>query len=95
MKARLEIGEQTVPRLPSHAKLRHDKAREQWVVQAPERVFVLDPTALEIVKRCDGKATVGAIVDELAAQYNAPRDVILKDVNAMLQELADKGVMAA
>ena len=32
-----------------------------------ERLFVADEIALEIIRRCDGVATVGAIVDELRA----------------------------
>ena len=86
---------QTVPRLPSGVRLHFDKQRDQWVVLAPEKLFVPDPIALEILKRCDGEASVSAIVDDLAASFKAPRDVILKDVRVMLQDLADKGVMRA
>ena len=95
MSAAITIGADSVPRLPRGVKLRFDKQRDQWVVLAPERVFVPDPIALEIIKRCDGEATVAAIVDDLAKTYEAPRAVIAKDVNAMLQDLADKGVMMA
>jgi pyrroloquinoline quinone biosynthesis protein D len=38
---------------------------------------------------------VTAIVDDLAAKFNAPRDLIARDVNALLQNFADKGVMTA
>ncbi len=93
MSGRVQITVQTVPRLPRHAKLRHDKQRDRWLVVAPERLFVPDEIALEIIRRCDGVATVGAIADELAAKYEAPREVILKDVSDMLQDLADKGIM--
>ncbi len=89
MSERVQITVQTVPRLPRHAKLRHDKERDRWVVVAPERLFVADEIALEIIRRCDG---VGAIADQLAAKYEAPREVILKDVSDMLQDHADKGV---
>ncbi|MEE8504975.1 MAG: pyrroloquinoline quinone biosynthesis peptide chaperone PqqD, partial [Kiloniellales bacterium] len=65
--------------------------RDQWVVLAPERVLVLDEPALEVLKRCDGNASVDAIVDELTAAYDAPREEIGADVNAMLQDMADKG----
>jgi len=44
-----------------------------------------------IVQRCDGIASVTAIVDDLAAKFNAPRELILRDVNSMLQDFADKG----
>jgi hypothetical protein len=50
--------------------------------------------ALEIVQRCGNIASVTAIVDDLAAKYNAPREVILRDVNNVLQDFADKRVMS-
>jgi len=89
------IAEASVPRLARGARLQFDQHRDRWIVQAPERLFVLDPIALEIVQRCDGAASVSAIVNELSGKYNAPRDVILRDVNALLQDFADKGVMTA
>ncbi len=89
------ISNESVPRLPPGVKLRFDKTRDKWIVLAPERVFVPDDIALEIIKRCDGEATVSAIVDDLASAFNAPRDVIEKDVSALLQELTNKGVMTA
>ena len=93
MSERALVGEASVPRLARGTRLQFDKHRDQWIVQAPERLFVLDAIALEIVQRCDGAASVTAIVDELAGKYNAPREVILRDVNALLQDFADKGVM--
>jgi pyrroloquinoline quinone biosynthesis protein D len=89
------ISAESVPRLPPGVKLRFDKQRDKWVVLAPERLFVPDPIALEVIKRCDGAASVAAIVDDLAKTFDADRVVIEKDVSALLQELADKGVMAA
>jgi len=89
------ITDASVPRLPNGVKLRFDKARDKWVVLAPERVLMPDDIALEIIKRCDGKATVAAIIDDLAQTFAAPRDQIHKDVSALLQDLANKGVMTA
>jgi len=88
------VGEESVPRLARGTRLQFDRHRDQWIVQAPERLFILDPIALEIIQRCDGVASVTAIVDALAAKYNAPREVILSDVNKMLQDFADRGVMS-
>ncbi len=95
MNERVTITETSVPGLPVGVKLRFDKQRDQWVILAPERLFVLDNIALEIVKRCDGKASVAEIVTDLADTFSAPRDVILKDVGALLQDLADKRILAA
>jgi pyrroloquinoline quinone biosynthesis protein D len=87
------VGEASVPRLARGTRLQFDKHRDQWIVQAPERLFVLDPIALDIVQHCNGVDSVTAIVNELAAKYNAPREIVLRDVNTVLQDFADKGVM--
>ena len=89
------ITADSVPRLPAGVKLRFDKQRDKWIVLAPERLFVPDPIALEVIKRCDGAASVSAIVDDLAKTFDAERAVIERDVGALLQDLADKGVMTA
>ena len=49
--------------------------------------------AAEIVKRCDGQATVTAIVDDLVQAYSAPRDRVLADVSALLRQLADRRLL--
>ena len=83
----------TIPALPNHIKLRHDAGRGRWHVLAPERVFEPDDTAVEVLKRIDGVKSVETIVEELAKDYNAPAGEIRADVIAMLQDLADKGVV--
>ena len=95
MSERLVIAGTTVPQLPRHVKLKHDKVRDRWIMQAPERVLVPDETALEIVHLLGDELAVDAIVDHLVEKYAAPRDVISTDVIAMLQDLADKGFVVA
>lgn len=95
MSERVAIDENSVPRFQPHMKLRFDKRRDRWVVLAPERLFVPDEIALEILRRCDGAASVTAIVDDLARMSGAPRAEIMGDVRTLLQELSDKGVLAA
>ena len=81
------------PRLPHGVRLVHSEAQGGWVLLAPERVFKADAIAVEIVKRCTGDATVGAIVDELANAYSAPRERVLADVSALLRRLADSRLL--
>jgi pyrroloquinoline quinone biosynthesis protein D len=81
------------PRLPRGARLAHNEAQGGWVLLAPERVFKADVIAVEIIKRCDGKATLGEIVDDLAEAYSAPRERILTDVTALLRGLAEKRLL--
>ncbi|MBL8565591.1 MAG: pyrroloquinoline quinone biosynthesis peptide chaperone PqqD [Hyphomicrobiaceae bacterium] len=92
---RLIVAEATVVVMPRHIKLRHDAGRGVWLILAPERVFSPDPIAVEVLRMLDGQINVGGIADKLAADYHAPRDQILGDVVAMLQDLADKGVVRA
>ena len=82
-----------IPRLPRGVKLREDTARGRWVVMAPERLFVPDETALEVLKLVDGARSVDGIVDALAATFDAPRSEIFADVAEMLRDLMDKGVL--
>ena len=81
------------PKLQSFVRLQYDDTRERWVLQAPERVLVLDETSKDIVVLCDGKLSIGDIVDRFVAVYEAPRDVIAHDVEAVIQLLKDKGVL--
>jgi pyrroloquinoline quinone biosynthesis protein D len=83
------------PAMPPYIKLRHDAGRNRWIILAPERLFDPDAIAVEVLKLCDGARTVGDISEQLAIEYNAPRADIEADIIAMLQDLADKGVVKA
>ena len=88
----LTLTEENIPKLPRHAKLRYDEARKKWIINAPERVFELDAIAGEVMQLVNGVSSVSEIIDSLLKKYEgAPRDVITKDVLAMLQPLAEKG----
>ncbi|WP_110598009.1 pyrroloquinoline quinone biosynthesis peptide chaperone PqqD [Salinicola lusitanus] len=87
------LAEDAIVRLPRGVRLREDKARGGWVLLAPERVFQLDPVAREVLARVDGERDIGAIVDDLAAAFAAPRERILGDVRAMLADLILKQVL--
>jgi pyrroloquinoline quinone biosynthesis protein D len=81
------------PKLMRGVRLKHDAARDAYVLLAPERVLNANPAAVEVLKRCDGERTVEAIVDDLAATFAADRVRIAADVEALLGDLADKRVL--
>ncbi len=83
-----------VPSFRRGVRLREDAARGRWVVLAPERAFVPDDVALEVLKLVDGARSVGAIADTLAERFAAPREVIEADVIEMLRDLAERNVVA-
>jgi pyrroloquinoline quinone biosynthesis protein D len=88
-----EPGEDAVPAFARGVRLRFDQAREAWVVLAPERLFMPDEVALEVLKLVDGARTLGQIADELAVRFAAPRGEILADVTDMLGEFAARGAV--
>jgi len=81
------------PRLAPGVRLHFDKTREVWVLLGPERVIETEGPANDILRRCDGKHTVGQIIDELAALYTAEPTEIARDVEDMLSELAAKRML--
>jgi pyrroloquinoline quinone biosynthesis protein D len=87
-------GEALVPKFATGVRLKYNEVRSCWVLLAPERVMIPDETALEILRRCDGRASLGAIIDELAAGYDADRQVIAEDICKMVDDLAQKGILS-
>lgn len=87
------IPEDSVPKLRAGVKFRFDEVRDSWLLLAPERLFVPDEHAVEILKLVDGSRTLGDIVDALAARFDAPRTTIAGDVEAMMEDLAGKGAV--
>lgn len=83
------------PKFRPGVRLHHDALRDRWVVMAPERMFVPDEIALEVLRLVDGARDLDAIIDTLAEKFAAPREEIAADVAAMLGELAAKGVVAS
>ena len=81
------------PRLRRGVRLREDPARG-FILLAPERVLTANPTAVEVLKRCDGERTVTQIVDELVVAFSADRGRVVADVEALLTDLAAKRMVA-
>jgi pyrroloquinoline quinone biosynthesis protein D len=84
----------SAPKFRPGVKFRFDETRQAWILLAPEKLFLPDAIAVEILKRVDGKRSTGEIIDDLATAFQAPRDVIERDVTAMLGDLAAKGTIA-
>ncbi len=85
--------EAAAPRFRPGVRFRFDEPRQAWILLAPEKLFMPEGTAIEILKRVDGVRTLGAIIDDLAGAYQAPRALIAADVIAMLDDLNAKGVV--
>ena len=82
-----------IPRLGTGHKFRFDQVRDAWVLLGPERLFMPDEHAVEILKLVDGVRSVDAIVTDLAARYDAPPEAIRSDVTGMLADLSARGAI--
>ena len=82
-----------IPRLGAGHKFRFDQVRGAWVLLGPERLFMPDEHAVEVLKLVDGVRTVDAIVQDLAARYDAPPEAIRTDVDEMLTDLSARGAV--
>ena len=89
----LQLDQARPATLPPWVRLRFDKVRDRWVLLAPERVLFPCATSVEIINRLPEAATLGALIDGLAAEYEAPRQAIAADVNTMLADLAAQGFL--
>lgn len=82
-----------IPAFRRGVKFRFDAVRDAWVLLAPEKLFMPDEIAVEILKLIDGSRSVDAIVDDLTSRFDAPRDLIATDVLATLQDLSTRGAV--
>lgn len=91
------IDRDFVPKLAAKCRVKHDRHAGQWMLLYPERGQILNESAAEIVQRCDGTRTVGAICDELAREHAATAQEVVeieRDVIELLEGLRVKGLLA-
>ncbi len=79
------------PALARGVKMRFDEARQQWLLNAPERVLMLDEIAQIILSRCDGVVSIDALCRDLALDFAAPQEIIQADVMEMLGDMLHRG----
>ena len=87
---RMMVSAGSKPSLPGHVRIQFDPLRQAFAVLAPEKVFWPNEISLDILRRCDGRSTVDAIVADLASDYDAPAEDVKTDVTDFLQEWSDK-----
>ncbi|RUU12262.1 pyrroloquinoline quinone biosynthesis peptide chaperone PqqD [Mesorhizobium sp. USDA-HM6] len=90
LRERAIVSLQSVPSLPKHVRIQYDPVRQAFAVLSPEKVFWPNEISLDILRRCDGQSTVGHIIADLAADYDADQEAVAADVVAFLQEWSDK-----
>jgi pyrroloquinoline quinone biosynthesis protein D len=90
LRERALVSPRSVPSLPQHVRIQYDPVRQAFAVLSPEKVFWPNDISLDILRRCDGRSTVGHIIADLAVDYDAEQEAVAADVIAFLQEWSDK-----
>ncbi len=77
------------PKLARLFRMQYEEAQGAWVLLYPEGMVKLNPSAGEILKRCDGERDVNAIVADLEQTFNAQG--LEKDVTGFLEIATERG----
>ena len=78
------------PALAPGVRLQIDKVTDEPVLLYPEGVLVLNPTAHDIVMRCNGSAMVSDIVAALCDEYEVDEAVLRDDAMECLSDLLNR-----
>jgi pyrroloquinoline quinone biosynthesis protein D len=78
------------PRLCRGVRLGFDRVRGRYVVLYPEGVLFPNDTAVAVLLRCDGSASLAAIVTGLGACY---RGVSSVEVRSLMDRLVARGLV--
>lgn len=79
----------TVPALNPMYRMQYEEAQQAWVLLYPEGMVRLNGPAAEILKRCDGKTSVAALVSDLQAAFG--EQDLRADVGAFLEQADGRG----
>ncbi|MFK7893521.1 MAG: pyrroloquinoline quinone biosynthesis peptide chaperone PqqD [Granulosicoccus sp.] len=60
---------ESVPSINPLFRLQYEEAQESWVLLYPEGMVKLNPSAAEIMQRCDGEASFAQIVSKLEEAF--------------------------
>jgi pyrroloquinoline quinone biosynthesis protein D len=81
------------PKLAPKAKLKWDRHGNKHMLLYPERGLVLNETAAEILKLCDGERTIEQIASELAKTNDGPPSGVEGDVLLFLESLYTRALL--
>lgn len=71
-----------IPAIANGYRLQHEPAQDCWVLLYPEGMVKLNPSASEILQRCDGKTSIDEIINKLETAFDTTG--LTKDVHAFL-----------
>ncbi|QKT02689.1 pyrroloquinoline quinone biosynthesis peptide chaperone PqqD [Ectothiorhodospiraceae bacterium 2226] len=73
---------------PGH-RLQWEEAQQTWVILYPEGMVVLNDSAAETVRRCDGETPLAAVIDDLERTYGETG--LAPDVQELVAAAVEEG----
>ena len=83
--------EQARPRLAPHFVFRWEASQQAYILLYPEGLIKLNPSAGEILQRCDGRRSVHDIVADLQAAFPGSEQEITSGTRAFVETACAKG----
>ena len=87
----IPIPDDARPRLAPHYMFRWEASQDAHILLYPEGLIKLNPSAGEVLKRCDGQASVAGIIAELQAAFEGNAAEIAEGARAFLDVACGKG----
>lgn len=91
MKASHEDYAEWIPELSSDTNLYHDNLLGRWVISGFNQVIFLNTPSYEVLKRCDGKTSLGDICDELTDSGVFHHTAVRDNVFSIIQDFDING----
>ncbi|QDZ26969.1 pyrroloquinoline quinone biosynthesis peptide chaperone PqqD [Noviherbaspirillum sp. UKPF54] len=86
-----DTREEARPRLAPHFVFRWEDSQDAYILLYPEGLIKLNPSAGEILKRCDGQTSVATIVADLQAAFPGSDNEIAEGARAFIHTARMKG----
>lgn len=83
------VADTATPRIAPLYRLQFEPAQDTWVLLYPEGLVKLNGPASEILKRCDGQASVAEITADLEHTFQQPG--LRGDVGEFLADAQARG----
>jgi len=81
------------PVLASHVRLKIDPITGDPILLFPEGMLMLNSTAHEVVRRCDGRTSIDEIAEQLAEEFDAAKEALLLDLLQNIEELSQRNLL--
>lgn len=78
-----QIDTSAIPSIEKQLRLQFEEAQDSWVLLYPEGMVKLNPSAAEILKRCDGVKSISEITVDLESAFDTTG--LAKDVHAFVE----------